>query len=345
MPKLKSLSIQGFRAFGSEEQTLKLSTIIAAVWGPNSTGKTSVAEAVEFLLTGKISRRQLTASAKDEFADALRNAHLPEGNQVVVSAVLEKPDGSTLEIRRTLVTDYSKREDCSSRLEIDGVDATRADLESVGIRLSLPPLEAPILTQHTLSYIFSVGPQDRSTYFKTLLEVTDLEDLRSEIANLSGTTKFEAGPLIGRLAECGRAPLINGHLENISDVPLGLTTVETCLNNAAQALVEEIGEEDPESIDERLKIIESALTDLRSKTFSFSGFKRTLPGQWDPPPNELWSKVDNYRSQSQMVDAETRQLITLFSEALSLPSIAEIDEAIDCPLCETDLALTPDRVR
>jgi DNA repair exonuclease SbcCD ATPase subunit len=75
-PRIKSLSIRGFRAYGAAEQTLNLPTDIAVVWGPNSTGKTSLAEAFEFLLTGSIARRELMASSQDEFADALRNAHL-----------------------------------------------------------------------------------------------------------------------------------------------------------------------------------------------------------------------------------------------------------------------------
>ena len=71
--RIAKLDIQGFRAFGGMEQTLDLPAQLAAVWGPNSQGKTSLAEAVEFLLTGEIVRRDLMASSQDEFAGALRN--------------------------------------------------------------------------------------------------------------------------------------------------------------------------------------------------------------------------------------------------------------------------------
>ena len=60
-PRIRSLTIKGFRAFGAVEQTLNLPADIAVVWGPNSKGKTSLAEAFEFLLTGQISRRELMA--------------------------------------------------------------------------------------------------------------------------------------------------------------------------------------------------------------------------------------------------------------------------------------------
>ena len=71
-------------------------------------------------------------------------------------------------IRRVLTSDYAKKQNCTSCLEIDGALAVEADLAKLGIALSQPPLQAPVLAQHTLSYIFSVRPQDRATYFKSL---------------------------------------------------------------------------------------------------------------------------------------------------------------------------------
>jgi recombinational DNA repair ATPase RecF len=85
-PRLTKIEIQGFRAFGQATQTLEFRSAIAVVWGPNSQGKTSFAEAFEFLLTGQICRRELMASGQDEFADALRNAHMPPGSEVFVRA-------------------------------------------------------------------------------------------------------------------------------------------------------------------------------------------------------------------------------------------------------------------
>jgi recombinational DNA repair ATPase RecF len=65
-PRIKSLSVRGFRAYGAAVQTLNLQTDIAVVWGPNSTGKTSLAEAFEFLLTGstRAFRRQALLSRR-----------------------------------------------------------------------------------------------------------------------------------------------------------------------------------------------------------------------------------------------------------------------------------------
>jgi recombinational DNA repair ATPase RecF len=98
IPRLRSLSVKGFRAFGAAEQTLNIPGDIAAVWGPNSKGKTSLAEAIEFLLTGLIAIRELMASAQDEFADSLRNAHLAPAEEVYIAASIVTGDGTTHEI-------------------------------------------------------------------------------------------------------------------------------------------------------------------------------------------------------------------------------------------------------
>jgi len=74
--RLRKIKIQGFRSFGSARQTIDLPDTITALWGGNSQGKTSLAEAIEFLITGQIARRELLASAKDEFSDCLRSAHI-----------------------------------------------------------------------------------------------------------------------------------------------------------------------------------------------------------------------------------------------------------------------------
>src|SRR5665811_373363 len=104
-PIIRSLSVKVYRAYRAAEQALNMLADIAVVWGPNSTGKTSLAEAFEFLLTGRITRRELMASTQDEFADALRNAHLAAGEEVYVAACITAADGTVHEIRRVLTED------------------------------------------------------------------------------------------------------------------------------------------------------------------------------------------------------------------------------------------------
>ena len=95
--RIKSVEVRGFRAFGSSAQLLEFSSEVAVVWAPNSQGKTSLAEAFEFLFTGSIVRRDLLSSAKDEFAGTLRNVHLKDSDEVFVELEVEhqfEPQGS-----------------------------------------------------------------------------------------------------------------------------------------------------------------------------------------------------------------------------------------------------------
>lgn len=342
--RIRSLSVQGFRAYGAPVQTLNLPSDIAIVWGPNSKGKTSLAEAFEFLLTGRISRRELMASTQDEFADALRNAHLSPDVEVSVTAEITGADGEQHNVHRVLTTDYGKRQDCTSRLEIDGAETTEDALEQLGIMLSQPPLRAPVLAQHTLSYIFSVRPQDRSTYFKTLLDVIDLDELRNEIAGLADDLKPPDDPLLTKFASCPAVPALKGPLEQAArDLP-DLATFTARITDCAGALIEAAGEEPPANLDERLQAIELILAERRGKTFPVREFNRQQLAGWNAPAHDSWTRLETYLAEREKVDEETRHLAALFDEALKIPAVSDIESPVECPLCGTDSALSPERV-
>src|SRR5690606_24897955 len=104
-----------------------------------------------------------------------------------VEAHILCPDGTLRKLTRTLVEDYRRGnpQGCKSELRIDGAVSNDNDIENVlGIRLSHPPLRAPVLSQHTLGYLFSASPADRAAYFRAILDAQDLEDFRSAVAAL-----------------------------------------------------------------------------------------------------------------------------------------------------------------
>ena len=168
MPRINWIEIQGFRAFGRVAQRIDFSSQISVLWGPNSQGKTSFAEAIEFLFTGSIVRKEMLASAHDEFADSLRNTHLPAKEVVYVEAEIIDGPGVPHSVRRTLASDFSKKGNCTSTLQIDGKPSAPEGLAKIGIILSQPPMAVPILMQHTLGYLFTAKPTERSLYFRRL---------------------------------------------------------------------------------------------------------------------------------------------------------------------------------
>jgi hypothetical protein len=209
--------------------------------------------------------------------------------------------------------------------------------------LSQPPLEAPVLAQHTLSYIFSVRPQDRATYFKTLLEVTDLDHLRNEVAGLAQDIDTAENVLLSKSDNCARIPAVQDTFTSLRTGTPDLATLTAGFMEAARILVAGSGPEVPQILEERIAIIEATLAERRSKTFPVSGFTQRLLSGWNAP-EDAWNKLEGYVAERKKIDDETQQLAALFDEALKIPTIADATDAVDCPLCGTESALTPERV-
>lgn len=342
--RINKIEIQGFRAFGTKPQTLVFPSPIAAVWGANSQGKTSLAEAFEFLLTGATVRREMLASTKDEFADALRNAHMPASAPVFVRADITGSDGAVHTVTRELVADYGKRQDCQTVLEIDGKRAAENDLAALGIVLSQPPLCAPVLAQHTLGYLFSARPQDRATYFKALLEVTDLDAFRTAVAALDTSLKTPDLPILRQLAAAAGIPEAASALAPLSaNVTTPAQIAQACAS-ATAALIAAAGEAVPADPDARLARVEEMLADRRAKTFPVRAFDKQPMGIWAAPGQDLIDALGAYVAERTEVDEETRRLTKLFTEALALPAVAGATAPVDCPLCASPASLTPHRI-
>ncbi|MCC6785236.1 MAG: AAA family ATPase [Planctomycetes bacterium] len=343
-PRLRSLTVSGFRAFGRGPQTLNLPSDIAAVWGPNSKGKSSLAEAVEFLLTGRISRRQLMAGNQEEFADALRNAHLDATDATYVAARVLASDGNEHDVRRTLTSDYGKREGCQSRLEIDGRASDAVGLAALGIVLSQPPLEAPVLAQHTLAYLFSTAPQERATYFKSLLDLNDLETFRSELAAIETELRRPPTPALAKLETCLGVVAIQGELRRLQLGSPDLLTVTSVLEKAACSLLSGAGLPTEGSLVERVERVRSELERRRGSAFPIELFARTEPAAWQTPTRNAWDRLRAYVDERVKVDTEVTRLVELFERALQLPQVATAELPLDCPLCAAKSSLTPERI-
>lgn len=317
---------------------------MSAFWGGNSQGKTSLAEAFEFLLTGQIIRRDMLGSSKDEFSDSLRNAHLANSTPVQVAADIACADGNTRKLARTLVEDYSKsKTGCTSKLEIDGQLATEADIRSVlGILLSQPPLKAPVLAQHTLGYIFSASPTDRAAYFRAVLDTQDIEDFRLAVSQLA--------PLLSTPALVGLRNLsaIEGIKGNLPSVLLirGSDTLES-MSGALGATIDEllasISVAPDGSLTDRARQLGEALEAIQSKTFPLALFGRKADVSWPEIPANAKAVIRQFETEKTAIELEARRLVELYNAALSLPEIASLEGDIDCPLCLTSHAFTEAR--
>ena len=166
---------------------------------------------------------------------------------------------------------------------------------------------------------------------KTLLEVTDLEDLRTDVSALTEELKPVNDPLLAKFDVCIGVPVLKAALPGVATSPPNAATLATKLDAAAQALIKSVGETAPKTGEARLSLIEKVLTDRRSTTFPVKEFERKEFGGWTPAPDDVWTRLDTYADQLQKVDEETRRLVGLFAEALKLPGISSITQPVDCP--------------
>jgi hypothetical protein len=342
--RIQRIDLQGFRGFGASPQSFTLPDSVVALWGGNSQGKTSLAEAIEFLLTGHIARRELLASAKDEFSRALRNAHIPDSVAVFVEANFVCPDGVCRRLRRTLTTDYDGSTACVSKLEIDGAVCNESDVEArLGLRLLHPPLRAPVLAQHTLGYVFTASPTDRAAYFRAVLDTQDLEDFRTSVSMLPAELPAPSSAEIKNLSA----------LENIVELATALKAIrnaktkqaiERALATALQAILASIGVTAKASLNERIEQLDAELAGRRAQAFPIELFARKPLAPWTDPVGDLADALTIYGREKAATSSETQRLVALFESALAIPAIHTCSEPTDCPLCGTGSTLTPERV-
>ncbi|HHT85847.1 MAG TPA: AAA family ATPase [Firmicutes bacterium] len=340
MVRIKRLEIKGFRAFGAQPQMLDFSGPMAVVWGPNSQGKTSLAEAIEFLLTGKTVRRELVASAKREFAEALRNAHLPLSEDVVVAAEIEDAQGQVHRIERRLIRDYTGRDPCQSELTIDGNLAD--DLTCIGIRLSQPPLEASVLMPHTLRYVVSADPQQRTEYFKAILEVSDLEEIRGAIVDAKNQLVEPISDVSPVYERCRSNPQFGHKLALLETESPSRKLVENLLSEALEQILSGHSQVPP-GLDARVSLAKELLKRQREQTFPLDDLALRSEPSWEARP-DVRRPLEAFLRAKTAVDKEVTRLLSLFEEVLKIPDITSATKPIDCPVCGTPQALTPERI-
>ena len=161
-----------FRGFRDLESPIILDANLVSVEGRNSSGKTSLAEAIEWLLTGNIQRREQGDPA--EYAGFIANRFRPERQKTWVECILAV-DGTTTKIRRVLVEDYgsSKNSHSTTQLFIDEKEIK----DSTDVLADYFSGVAPLLMQHTLREFVLESPDKRPRYFERLLNIDEISDL------------------------------------------------------------------------------------------------------------------------------------------------------------------------
>ena len=182
--RLEMVHIHYFRGFREMAHPIHMGDSLVVVDGRNSSGKTSLAEALEWLLTGSLSRRERRDSGNArELEQCIRNQFRPDDVDTWVSAkfILESQDDfEEIVLRRVLKEDYgtTSTATCTSVLFIDDKELT---LEEEGRVIDdLFAGVEPLLMQHTLRDFVESDPGRRRQYFERLLRLDELTNLISK---------------------------------------------------------------------------------------------------------------------------------------------------------------------
>ena len=191
-PGLSLVSIRPhyFRGFKALPDPIALTGALIVIEGKNSSGKTSLAEALEFLFQGSLSRREEHGEGNpEELENCIENLLRPRGESTFVEATFVKhsgtPDEKQQVLRRLLTRDYGTTSTsiCESNLHLDGSELSKEDEAAVLEEFvsSVPPL----LMQHTLRSFVQSPPSHRRQFFERILSLNELTDLiaRAVIGN------------------------------------------------------------------------------------------------------------------------------------------------------------------
>ena len=213
--KLVSVQPHHFRGFRESQQPISIDAQLVVIDGPNTSGKTSLGEAIEWLLTGVLSRREgMDHGSPRELQNCVANQFRPQSESTWVSVTFNVETESAnvpIVLRRELLQDYGPKRNskCISRLYLDGRLLSKDDELTQLDRLfgSVPPL----LMQHTLRLFVESTPDKRRQYFESLLKLDQLTDLiaRAVISNAripqfpspTGGSPLEELQSLGRLVD------------------------------------------------------------------------------------------------------------------------------------------------
>ena len=183
-PELRLVSIRPhyFRGFKALLGPIDLTGDLIVIEGKNSSGKTSLAEALEFLFQGSLSRREEHVEGSPaELENCIGNQLRPSGESTFVEARFVKhlgtPNEKNVVLRRRLTRDYGTTSTsiCESKLLLDGSELSKE--EEAEILEELFSFVPPLLMQHTLRSFVQSLPSQRRQYFERIFSLNELTDL------------------------------------------------------------------------------------------------------------------------------------------------------------------------
>ena len=366
---LVSIKPHYFRGFKALPEPIDLTGSLIVIEGKNSSGKTSFAEALEFLFRGSLSRREEHGEGNpEELENCIENQLRPSDESTSVEATFVRhsgtPDEKHLVLRRLLTKDYgtTSTSSCESKLHLDGSELSKEDEAAVIEELfSFVP---PLLMQHTLRSFVQSPPSHRRQYFERILSLDELTDLigRAVIGNAKlpgfkspqgsyGLLQWET--LIGQLkipeakgiAQKVKSAAPTNQPKTLADALIRVAVLEFSSPDADLGEVEAWIEQQQNVARQKSFPL---LAQLRPKQQPNHELSTTLAGPQDRQANieGRWKDYESARALTNAVQ-ENALVIADALESMIQAGLIDREEAVQlCPLCghESPTTLTQKRL-
>jgi len=320
MIKIDTIKIEEFR--GIRNLTLEFNGKNYAVCGPNGTGKSGVVDALEFALTGNISRLSgegMGNVSVKEHAPHVDSKNNPEKARVIITFKIPTLGNKQVTLTRTV-----------KNATAPSVNPSSSEILEILSQFDGHP-EFVLSRREIIRYVIS-KPGDRSAEVQALLRLDKIGDLRSSLLSISNTYNKEARDL-KRFHDQASESLAQG-LE-ITDL------VKAKILEAVNARRSVLGL--------------TSLVDLTVTTALNDGLETSVKSAAVPKVNKVSATADlkTWREASQEMTAESmqseclelkEQLTALSSNPIVTESVTRekfLRSAIDfvteeyCPVCDT----------
>lgn len=177
--KLIKIKIENIRGIKYLELTLDSHNFV--IWGPNGSGKSALIDAIDFLLTGKVTR--LTGEGTKELILSKHGPHIdstPQTAKVTATVKLHKCNKEVI---------ISRKIDNPSRLIVN--DESEDIMEELNDIQSLAKRGQHVLTRREiLKYIHSESGT-RAQEIQSLLNISEIESIRKNFVKITGACERE----------------------------------------------------------------------------------------------------------------------------------------------------------
>ncbi len=347
--KMHSLKPYYFRAF-QNGHTIEFGDKLTIFWGSNGTGKSSLSEAIEWLLYGfTVRRRKGNNYSKNEHFGSYVNKWWDENKHdpPYVEAEVEV-NGAVHTIRRTVrFPDSGRKNDEDSLLTIDG--QTRASDLAAALSLGFNEGHRPVVVQHGIQDFIHTRPKDRYRTISDALGLRELigfkdalEKAKNQFRNNLPVDVQQAKRDIYMLIESLKRLNLNDLADSWRSENFNITTDYQRIIAKAQSLTNS-------SSTDLTDIIQSVEARQKIEQEKIFNFNRFLPPKTSPQllenietsllhqfPQQIENLLATAQTLLQVTASQYSQAQLVFWEA----GLALIDQNTPpphtCPLCEED---------